>query len=157
MTALSVVERTDETYYVGVRPGSGCASYVGFQGASNGQLMLIASWCNHLNIAHEILHAAGFYHEHTRMDHDEYVTIDHNNVRSDAQQNFKGVSVDITDRYNYDSVMRKSKHFLFENSYRGYVDYSQTAFAVDPTKATITEVPQKSMEFINDEGPYVLG
>lgn len=33
-------------------------------------------------IQHELLHALGFYHEHTRFDRDDYVRIQFNNVPS---------------------------------------------------------------------------
>ena len=38
---------------------------------------------------HEILHALGYYHEQSRLDRDDYVTINFANVREGYAINFK--------------------------------------------------------------------
>lgn len=55
-----------------------CASFVGFKGGE--QPVFVGAQCVVGNIAHEILHALGFHHEHTRMDREKYITIIHNNI-----------------------------------------------------------------------------
>lgn len=44
------------------------------------QSVFIGSVCAMGNIVHEVLHSLGFYHEHTRMDREEYVKINTENI-----------------------------------------------------------------------------
>lgn len=53
---------------------SSCASFVGVNGGS--QPVFFGASCTTGNLAHELIHALGLYHEHTRNDRDGYVTID---------------------------------------------------------------------------------
>lgn len=57
---------------------SSCASYVGFQGGA--QSVYFGRACNVGNLCHELMHALGLHHEHTRPDRDQYVTIQWDNV-----------------------------------------------------------------------------
>lgn len=57
-----------------------CWSYVGKQNTGN-QSLSIGQWCDHHGtVVHEILHALGFWHEHSRYDRDDYVTIIWENI-----------------------------------------------------------------------------
>ena len=58
-------------------------------------------------ILHEILHALGVYHEHTRPDRDSFVTINYNNIQSGYESNFdKKVGTNVYNTpYDYGSVM----------------------------------------------------
>ena len=58
---------------------------------------------------HELGHAIGFAHEHTRTDRDTYVTINFTNIESDKLSNFElktdfvtnGISYDISSLMHY--------------------------------------------------------
>lgn len=52
---------------------SSCASYVGCQGGE--QPVYFSQSCTIGNLCHEILHALGLHHEHTRVDRDEHITV----------------------------------------------------------------------------------
>ena len=53
------------------------------------QAISIGATCyRHGVIIHEILHALGFFHEHSRPDRDDYVTVDYTNVRDGMDHNF---------------------------------------------------------------------
>lgn len=55
-----------------------CASYVGFIGGE--QPLFVGPPCIVGNIVHEVLHALGFHHEHTRKDREQYITVVPNNI-----------------------------------------------------------------------------
>lgn len=57
---------------------SSCASYVGCQGGA--QRLYFSKICAVGNLCHELMHALGLHHEHTRKDRDQYVTIKWENI-----------------------------------------------------------------------------
>ncbi|NVK31892.1 MAG: hypothetical protein HWE20_12865 [Gammaproteobacteria bacterium] len=92
--------------YLHVQPGNGCASYVGKQGG--GQTLRLSSQCSVGNIIHEIGHALGLFHHHTRSDRSGYVKINFAKVRSGYSHNFEVVNLTGTKdigRYDYGSIM----------------------------------------------------
>ncbi|XP_055087525.1 astacin-like metalloendopeptidase [Periophthalmus magnuspinnatus] len=85
-TCVTFHLRTFETNFLHFKNSPGCSSYVGFIGGD--QAVYIGSVCTVGNIVHELLHALGFYHEHTRMDRDSYINIIKNNIIKGTEQNF---------------------------------------------------------------------
>nr|XP_019938139.1 PREDICTED: low choriolytic enzyme-like [Paralichthys olivaceus] len=85
-TCLTFHKRTTETNHLLFKIGKGCASYVGLVGGE--QPVFVAPQCIIGNIVHEILHALGFHHEHTRMDREQYITIFPDNIMKGMQRNF---------------------------------------------------------------------
>ncbi|XP_034997263.2 hatching enzyme 1.2 [Hippoglossus stenolepis] len=85
-TCLTFNKRTTETNHLVFKIGKGCASYVGLIGG--GQPVFVAPQCIIGNIVHEILHALGFHHEHTRTDREQYITILPHNIMKGMQRNF---------------------------------------------------------------------
>lgn len=55
-----------------------CASYLGFIGGK--QAVYVGPTCADGNVCHEILHALGFHHEHTRKDREQHIQVLHNNI-----------------------------------------------------------------------------
>lgn len=97
----------------------GCASYVGNQGIGG---QPIFSQCHTIvgKIIHEILHASGIYHEHTRRDRDSFVKINLMNVKPEAVSNFtQYLYSDPAGRdcgnYDYGSIMHYGEYFFSIN------------------------------------------
>ncbi|KAF3692145.1 Meprin A subunit beta [Channa argus] len=101
--------RDNEDFYISVKKLNGCFSYIG-RVQSGGQILSIGQYCDSLATAeHEFLHALGFYHEQSRSDRDDYVTIQFQNIQAGYESNFAKVGSDLSTNqsipYNYLSVM----------------------------------------------------
>ncbi len=67
----------------------GCYSHVGRAGSRRGQILSLGSGCVHLGtVLHEMLHAAGFWHEQSRPDRDEHVSVQWRNIRQELEYFF---------------------------------------------------------------------
>ncbi|KAL7886669.1 hypothetical protein AOLI_G00043900 [Acnodon oligacanthus] len=121
--------RTTEKDYISVGALTGCWSYIGKNGGM--QQLSIGSGCGQIAIVeHEFLHALGFYHEQSRYDRDNYVTIVYENIIAENAANFDKVSEDQSTTegtpYDYTSVMH----------------YGQYAFSKGTGRTIISKVPQ---------------
>lgn len=109
-----------------------CCSPVGKQG-KGGQNLSIGKGCHKRGIIiHELGHAIGFWHEHTRPDRDDYVEIKVENLQTGQEHNFNKLTTDDVDTlgqpYDYGSIMHYS-----ENTYSKHMP-SLKKFAIE-TKA----------------------
>ncbi|MEO1165503.1 MAG: M12 family metallopeptidase [Chloroflexota bacterium] len=109
-TVIRFVERTDENSsdypnYLRFVTSTGCASYVGMQGGA--QRLFLSPRCSTGNTIHEIGHAIGLWHEHSRNDRDEYVDVRFENIYRGYEHNFQIQSNDGEDigEYDYGSIM----------------------------------------------------
>ena len=79
---IKLVPRTVESNYVRVYNGSGCSSAVGKQRAPGAQNLSLGPGCFVMaTIAHEFLHTLGFWHEQSRPDRDDHVTVLYENIQ----------------------------------------------------------------------------
>ncbi|XP_073728824.1 meprin A subunit beta [Misgurnus anguillicaudatus] len=117
--------RTTEDYYISVEYLEGCWSFVG-RTPSPGQTVSIGDGCGTIGIVeHEFLHALGFYHEQSRYDRDDHVTIKFENVIAGSllslhslfsghEENFDKYDKSVTNLevtpYDYMSVMHYDKN-----------------------------------------------
>ncbi|XP_046645178.1 zinc metalloproteinase nas-13-like isoform X1 [Daphnia pulicaria] len=126
-----IVRNKEKDYVIVQKTGGGCYSSVGMVGGS--QTLSLDSNCFRCTETgclsgtpiHEFLHALGFYHEQSRTDRDDYVTINYENIQPGYESNFDSYSQDVIQHlgapYDYGSVMH----------------YGAYGFAVDPTIPTI--------------------
>ncbi len=119
-TGIKFVERTadNETMYpdfVNFEPSAGCASWVGRIGQS--QAIWVSDNCTTGSIIHEIGHAIGLFHEHTRPDRDNFISVNWDNIVNGKSFNFDVLNAGIEQLgdYDYGSIMHYGELFFSEN------------------------------------------
>uniref|UniRef100_H0V5G2 Meprin A subunit n=1 Tax=Cavia porcellus TaxID=10141 RepID=H0V5G2_CAVPO len=102
-----------EANYISVIKDSGCWSYVGNRRTGRQELSIGASCDRIATVQHEFLHALGFWHEQSRSDRDDYVTIVWDRILTGREHNFNIYDDKQSDSlnvpYDYNSVMHYSK------------------------------------------------
>ncbi|XP_042246180.1 low choriolytic enzyme-like [Thunnus maccoyii] len=135
-TCIRFIPRATQRAYLSIEPRYGCSSLLGRTGVKQ-VLSLQRFGCIRRGIIqHEILHALGFYHEHTRPDRDRYIRINWENVNEHFVLNFKKKDSDhLNTPYDYSSVMH----------------YGRTAFGKFGSE-TIIPIPDSSVPIGQREG-----
>jgi hypothetical protein len=117
-TCVRFVPRTTEQGFLNLFTGNGCYSYVGRVGAV-AQDVSIGPGCERKGIViHELLHALGFYHEHSRSDRDSAVTVHLENVMKGYEPQFQKLTLAqnrLFGTLDYGSVMLYGRNFFSSN------------------------------------------
>lgn len=116
-TGITFVELTDdneEQYpnYLRFDDSGSCASYVGMQGGE--QSIMVSDACTQGSIIHEIGHALGLFHEHTRSDRDNFVQVDWAQIKEGKEINFniQNTGTENYGAYDYGSIMHYGEYFF---------------------------------------------
>ncbi|XP_073424456.1 hatching enzyme 1.2-like [Dendrobates tinctorius] len=110
MTCVQFVNRTSEVDYLSMEPGSGCWSYIGKISGKQTVNLASPSCMMYGVIQHEAMHNLGFYHEHTRLDRDDYIEILWQNMDQANWDNFDVIDGNTYNLpYDYTSVMHYHK------------------------------------------------
>nr|VFU02998.1 mRNA [Oulactis sp. MM-2018] len=117
-SCIRVVPRTSEKDYIYVISGGGCYSSLGKSGGR--QRLSLGRGCEHKGIAvHEIMHALGFFHEQSRIDRDNYISIHWANIMPGVGYNFKkyshGQADTLGEPYDYGSIMHYPRRAFSRN------------------------------------------
>ncbi|NBW83076.1 hypothetical protein EBR21_15105, partial [bacterium] len=118
-TSLRFEVRTAlQTDYITFRPGSGCSSSIGMTDGE--QFINLAGGCSTGNAIHEIGHAIGMWHEHTRFDRDTFVDILWANIEAGKEHNFRdksdaGFAGEDIGSYDFGSIMHYGSTFFSKN------------------------------------------
>jgi astacin len=92
-----------------------CASWVGFQNTGP-QSVYSGDNCSTGSMIHEIGHALGLLHEHTRPDRDNFVAVNWRNISSGKEHNFEILSDGLPlGDYDYGSIMHYGERFFSAN------------------------------------------
>ncbi|KAG5835270.1 hypothetical protein ANANG_G00271770 [Anguilla anguilla] len=114
-TCVTFLERTaEESYIVFTYRPCGCCSFVGRRGGGP-QAISIGKNCDKFGIVvHELGHVIGFWHEHTRPDRDDHVSIVRMNIQPGQEYNFlkmePGEVDSLGEVYDFDSIMHYARN-----------------------------------------------
>uniref|UniRef100_A0A3Q3WCT5 Metalloendopeptidase n=1 Tax=Mola mola TaxID=94237 RepID=A0A3Q3WCT5_MOLML len=105
-TCIRFIQRSTQRMYLSIEPRLGCSSTLGRTGDKQVVSLQRFGCVRRGIVQHELLHAMGFYHEHTRSDRDRYVKINWNNIKKYFVYNFdKKDTNNLGTPYDYSSVM----------------------------------------------------
>ncbi|XP_057307440.1 zinc metalloproteinase nas-4-like isoform X2 [Hydractinia symbiolongicarpus] len=104
-----------------------CSSYIGRQRGR--QQISLGRGCGSKGVAvHEMMHALGFYHEQSRRDRDDYITINWNNINKAVWYNFQkyraGQASTLGEPYDKRSVMHYGNYAFSLNGQKTIVSKS---------------------------------
>ncbi|XP_043210158.1 uncharacterized protein LOC122375065 [Amphibalanus amphitrite] len=127
VTCLRLVPRTSEKDYVRITPTGRCSGEVGRRGGR--QKISLPHWCLSFgHAAHELMHTAGFWHEHQRPDRDQFVRVLWDNIKPRHRRADYGRRV-------WEELGEGS--WLGPYDFRSILHYSGRGSAVDSTKPTM--------------------
>jgi hypothetical protein len=127
-TEIKLIPRTNEKSYVYFQyngENGGCNSFIGRRCPWCKQVIRIPDWCGKGSVVHEIGHALGLIHEHSRWDRNKHLKVHWNNIIVKQWHNFFRIPIIFRNYtpFDFDSIMM----------------YGPYGFARDKDKPTITK------------------
>ncbi|OED38305.1 hypothetical protein AB833_20345 [Chromatiales bacterium (ex Bugula neritina AB1)] len=147
--AVTLVERTQLNSalypdYIDFVDANRCASWIGYQ-ATGPQKIYTGDYCSAGSMIHEIGHALGLLHEHTRPDRDNFVRIHWDRIETDMELNFEIISGGVAlGSYDYGSIMHYGPTF-FSNDGRPTIEAIQSTTATIGQRVTTSAGDRKSI------------
>jgi len=117
-TCIRFRKRTNQRAYIYIHKGKGCFSLIGRSGKQ--QNLSLGKGCLRRGIVmHELMHAAGFFHEQGRNDRDKYIWIYWGNILPEAKGNFQKQSLKTISHlgqpYDLSSIMHYGRKAFSKN------------------------------------------
>ncbi|KAK5927205.1 hypothetical protein CgunFtcFv8_022718 [Champsocephalus gunnari] len=114
VACIRFTPHTTELNYIEFRNGKGCASYVGCVGGA--QKLYSAPSCSVGNVCHEIIHALGLHHEHSRRDRDQYISVEWSNIMPGKLNDFEVKQGDTRNLpYDLNSIMHYGEYYFSQD------------------------------------------
>ncbi|CAL1292322.1 unnamed protein product [Larinioides sclopetarius] len=124
ISCIRFKKHSAENAFVEIVKDKGCRAVVGYIGRRS--KLTLGNGCIWVaRVLHELLHVLGFFHEHTRPDRDDFVTIFNNNIKTASINNFRKMSE------------TKVTTFGLPYDFKSVLHYHDREFAIDRTKKTI--------------------
>ncbi|XP_064000472.1 astacin-like metalloendopeptidase [Pogoniulus pusillus] len=138
LTCVSFVKRKAERDYLNIQSADGCWSYYGKVGG--GQIVsMMKGGCTWKGvIQHELDHALGFLHEHSRSDRDKHVKIMWDYISPHDRPDFK--------------KFENSRNLELPYDYASVMHYGPYTFSNTTGKATIVPIPDASVHIGQRQG-----
>lgn len=124
ISCIRFKKQSTEKAFVEIVRGKGCRAVVGYIGRQS-RLILGYGCIWVARVLHELLHVLGFFHEHTRPDRDEYVTIFDDNIKEASRNNFRKMSES------------RVTTFGLPYDFKSVLHYHDREFAIDRLKKTL--------------------
>jgi len=116
-SSITLLQRTDTAVadYIRFEAAGSCASWVGRIGGE--QAIWVGPTCTSGSVIHEIGHAIGLFHEHTRADRDDHITVEWANIKTGKTLNFDIVTdgTELIGNYDYGSIMHYGQAYFSRN------------------------------------------
>lgn len=115
-TVIRFIKRTNlHKDYIYIISSNECSSFVGKRGGA--QNVNLSPSCTYKNILHELGHVIGFFHEHQRIDRDNFITIHSENIQPNKLSSFNKLFPSYSfSSYDLYSIMHYTPYAFSYNS-----------------------------------------